>query len=269
MRLSPGTLERRFSLARLWLLLRNRLYDEAPVFAIGAAIVLGVNALGLVFAKTAFFNSSSGRAATLWILTIVVAGLLQAGTSLKAMHDGRGETDWILLPATGIEKYGAALVDSIVVFPLAAAAAGIALSALLALVEGLIGGPGNPLWLPGMQALKAWGGYAIAATVFVAGSASFRKAAFLKTGGLVLAFSFVWTLAVALIVFLLMDGRWGSGFSLSNGRFFAEADSVISRRALGFMQTATDIAVYAAIPAFAILFGAAKVVEKEAKDEVQ
>jgi hypothetical protein len=35
------------------------------------------------------------------------------------------------------------------------------------------------------------------------------------------------------------------------------------------MRTVMDIAVYAGIPAFAILFGAAKVVEKEAKDEVQ
>jgi len=269
MRLSARTLERRFSVERLMLLLRNRLYDDVPAVAIGAAVVLGVNVLGLVLGRIAFFNSMSFGRSSPWVFTIVVAGLLRAGISLKGMHDGRAGTDWLLLPATGIEKYSAALLDIAVVFPLAATAASVGLSALLAFVEGLVGGPGNPVWLPGLEALKAWGGYAAAATVFIAGSASFRKSAFLKTGGLALAFSIVWSLALALLVMLFVDGAWGGGFSISNGRFSAGDDSVISRSALRFMRTAMDVALYAALPAFAVLFGAAKVVEKEAKDEVQ
>jgi hypothetical protein len=269
MRLPADSLARRFSLGRFWLLLRNRLYDEASIVGIGAALALGVNALGLLLGKTAFFNSAARGWSGAWIGTIVVAGLLLAGSSLKGMHDGRAGADWILLPATPIEKYAAALADSIIVFPLAGAAICVASSAGLALVEGLIGGPGNPVWIPGLDALKAWGGYAVAATVFIAGSATFRKSAFLKAGGLAMAFSIAWCLAQALLVALLVDGAWSWGFSIRNGVFSAGDGSAISARALDLMQTVMDIAVYALIPAFAILFGAAKVVEKEAKDEVQ
>jgi hypothetical protein len=269
MRLSAGTLERRFSAERVLLLLRNRIYEEAPVVGVGAALVLGVNALGLVFGKTAFYNSPGRGWPGAWTLTIVVAGLLLAGNALKAMHDGRSEADWLLLPATPAEKYAAALADSILVFPLGGAALGVVLSGVLALIEGLIGGPGNPLWLPGIEALKAWGGYAVAASVFIAGSATFRKTAFLKTGGIVLAFSTVWSLALALLVMLIIPGAWGGGFSISNGAFSAGDDSVISARAVDAMQRILSIALYAGVSAFAILFGYAKVAEKEAKDEVQ
>jgi hypothetical protein len=269
MRLSASSLERRFSVERLGLLLRNRIYDEAPVVGVGAAVVLGVNVLGLVLGKRAFFNASTFGESSWWIMSIAVAGLLLAGSSLKAMHDGRSEADWLLLPATGVEKYAAALVDAVVIFPLAGALIGVALSVSLALAEKLIGGPGNQAWLPGIVALKAWGSYSVAASVFVAGSASFRKSAFLKTGGLVIAYSIAWSLAVALIILLLVHGAWGDGFSLSNGRFSVGTHATITQGALRAMQFMMDLAVYAGIPAFAILFGAAKVVEKEAKDEVQ
>jgi len=271
MRLSAKSLERRFSIERLYLLVRNRLYDEAPTLLIGAAIVAGLNALSLVLAKTAFFNIVSAETpnGAFWTLAIVLGGLFLAGASLKGMHDGRGQTDWLLLPATSVEKYAAALVDVVVVFPLIAAAAGVALSALLALVEVLIGGPGNPIWLPGMGELKAWGGFAVAATVFIAGSSAFRKAPFLKTGGIVLGFAFVFALALALLVAQFVYGGWENGISFMNGRFYSGSDEIVSESAVRAMQAAFDIAVYAFLPVLAVLFGAAKVSEKEAKDEVQ
>jgi hypothetical protein len=269
MRLSAGTLERRFSVERVYLLLRNRIYDEAPVVGVGAALVLGVNALSLVFGKTAFYNSPGRGWAGAWVLTLVVAGLLIAGNALKAMHDGRSEADWLLLPATPAEKYAAALADSVLVFPLGGAALSIALSGILALVEALIGGPGNPAWLPGLDALKAWGGYAVGATVFIAGSATFRKTAFLKTAGIAIAFSILWSLAMALMIMLFVPGAWGGGFSIRNGAFSAGDDSVISARAIDAMRAVMNVVLYAGASAFAILFGYAKVAEKEAKDEVQ
>ena len=271
MRLSAKSLERGFSFERLLLLLRNRLYDEAPILLIGAAIVAGLNALSLVVAKTAIFNIEAARAPSggFWGLTIILGGLFMAGTSLKCMHDGRAQTDWLLLPATGVEKYAAALADVVIVFPLIAAAAGIALSGALSLVEALAGGPGNPIWLPGIGALKAWAGYAAAATVFVAGSAAFRKAAFLKTGGIALGFAFLFALALALLIGQFVYGGWGSGISFVDGRFYSSGDGLISDAALRAMQAAFDVAAYALIPILAILFGCAKVVEKEARDEVQ
>ncbi len=271
MRISAKSLERAFSFERLFLLIRNRLFDEAPVLLVGAAIVAGLNALSLVVARTAFFNIISRETpqGSFWALTIFLGGLLLAGTSLKGMHDGRGQTDWILLPATGVEKYAAALADAVLVFPLISAAAGVALSGLLYLVESLIGGPGNSIWLPGMDALGAWGNYAVAATVFVAGSAAFRKAAFLKTSGIALGFAFLFALALVLLIAQFVYGGWEHGISFVNGRFYSGGDELVSERAVRVMQTAFDAFAYALIPILAILFGAAKVVEKEARDEVQ
>lgn len=271
MRVSAKSLERRFSFERLLLLVRNRLYEETPAVLIGAAIIAGLNALSLVFAKRAFFNIVSAGIphGGLWVMTITLGGLLLAGSSLKAMHDGRSQTEWILLPATCVEKYAAAVVDIVIAFPILTAAGGVALSGALSVVEVLIGGPGNPIWLPGIDELKAWGGYAIAATVFIAGSSSFRKAAFLKTSGIVLGFCFLFALAIALLIAHFVCGGWENGISFVNGRFISDGEVRISERAVNVMQTALDIAIYAFLPIMAILFGAAKVSEKEAKDEVQ
>jgi len=270
MRVSAASLERRFSFERLILLIRNRLYDEAPVLLISAAVVAGLNALSLVVAKTAFFNIDAMHSPSggFWALTIFLGGLLLAGSSLKVMHDGRSQTDWLLLPATGIEKYAAALIDAVVIFPLFAAAGSVVLSGALSLVEVIGGGPGNPMWIPDASSLEAWGRYAAAATVFIAGSATFRKAAFLKTSGIALGFAFLFALALALLTARFVGG-WQNGISFVDGRFFSDNEELVSERAVRVMQAAFDVVSYALIPILAILFGAAKVVEKEARDEVQ
>jgi hypothetical protein len=264
------TLEARFSPARLALLLRNRAFDEAAVAGIGAAAILALNLLGLLLSRAAFFNSprAEGR---LWISTIFLAGILLAGQAFRGMHDGKAGTDWVLLPATPLEKYLAGLLDCAVLFPVAAALAGMALSALLSLVERAVGGPGGAIWTPfGAEALRAWADYSVAATVIAAGSAAFRKAALLKTAALATAFGLALGLLAALGLWALHEGGNGaiSVFAFRGGRFGIDGQGV-SAGARGFVQALYDIGRYAMLPAFAILFGAAKVAEKESRDEVQ
>jgi hypothetical protein len=275
--MNSKTLERRFSFERIALLLRNRFLEEAPVLGIGAAIVFGINALALALARAAPFNHMADWRAngnpmqgSAWAFTIVVAGIILSSLALKSFH-GRDGTDRILLPATPIEKYTAAFLDCVAIFPVAAAAAGMALSALLYLVERALGGDGGAIWTawrPG--ALAAWGNYAAAATVFLAGSATFRKTAWLKTLGLGLAYCLIGSIAV--IAAIRCFGARDLDFSYASGimRMNIAAGGIgLSEAAAKAVRIGGDVLFKAVVPVFAVLFGAAKVAEKEGRDEVQ
>jgi hypothetical protein len=268
-------IDKQFSLARLALLARNRLFDEASVVGIGAGVVLALNLLGILGGRRAFFNAH-GFGGGFWVPAIVVGGLILAAQAFRGMHDGKAGTEWVLLPATPLEKYAAAFADAALIYPLAAALGGMALSALLSLLERAAGGPGGAIWTPfRLEVLRAWADYAVVAVVLLAGSASFRKAALIKTAGLAAAYCLAAGILLSLGLWAILRGAafgsadfsifgsMGRGFSLSGE---GGAISAAAQRAIGI---GADVARYAIIPAFAILFGAAKVAEKESRDEVQ
>jgi hypothetical protein len=275
--MNAKSLERRFSIERVALLLRNRFLEEAPVIGIGAAIALGINALALAMARVAPFNHMAGWRAngnsmqgSAWTFTIILAGIILSSLALKGFH-GRDSTDRILLPATPIEKYVAAFLDCVVAFPLAAALGGTALSALLYLVERALGGDGGAIWTawkPG--ALAAWGDYAAAATVFLAGSAAFRKTAWLKTIGLGIAYCLLGSIAI--VAAIRGFGPRDLDFNYASGvmRMSIAAGGIgLGEAASNAIRIGIDVMFKAVIPVLAILFGAAKLAEKEGRDEVQ
>ena len=265
------SIDKRFSLARLALLIRNRLYEEAGIVGIGAAAVFALNLLGILGARQAFFNAH-GFGGGFWVPAIVISGIILAAQALKGMHDGKAGTEWILLPATPLEKYAAAFADSVILFPLAASLGAMALSALLSLVERVAGGPGGAIWTPFNAATaRAWADYAVAAVLFLAGSAAFRKAALIKTAGLSIAYGLGVGILLSLGLWAIFKGA-PAGISIfgSNGAFAISGGAAsLSEGARKTVSIASGIASYAILPAFAMLFGAAKVAEKESRDEVQ
>jgi hypothetical protein len=269
-------IDKRFSLTRLALLTRNRLLDEVSVVGIGAGVILALNLLGILGGRRAFFNAH-GFGGGFWVPAIVVGGLILAAQAFKGMHDGKAGTEWVLLPATPLEKYAAAFVDSALLYPLAAAMGGMALSALLSLLERAAGGPGGAIWTPfRLGALRAWADYAALAVVLLAGSASFRKAALIKTAGLAAAYCLAAGILLSLGFWAFFKG--GSAFgsadisifgNMGRGFTISGEGGVVSEAAQRAIGVGADVARYAILPAFAILFGAAKVAEKESRDEVQ
>ena len=261
-----GTMGGRFSPARAALLVRNRALEDGPGLGIGLGIVLGANVLSLVVSHRAFLNSAGGQG---WSTAIVLAGLILSAYAFKGMHDGKAGSDWILLPATPLEKYLAALLSYLVLYPFLAAAAATGASALLHLAESLAGGPGGRIWTP-FQAgiLEDYADYAVASLVFIAGSASFRKRAPLKTIGAVTAYG----LALASLFLgglaLLHAGRGDLDFRYMNGIFSAEGgiDSDRIERIGKFLFEGIRLVL---APLFALLYGYFRVFEKEARDEVQ
>jgi len=266
MKMTKETLTQPFSPARVVLLVKNRALEDLPAFGIGAGILAGLNLLTIIISGRAVMNNSNGQS---WVVIISIAGFLLAAAAFKGMHDGRAGTEWILLPATSLEKYTAALIFYAILYPLAAAAAASALSALLSLVELIAGGPGGRIWNPLSAGFDGWVNYATGALIFAAGSAAFRKRAFIKTMGISIAYALV-CMGLLLIGMYLVRKLQGLPLSFS-GSFQNEMNfsGNITLGAQRAMDVIMQIMRYALIPLFAIFYGYFRVAEKEARDEVQ
>ena len=267
-----GTMSGRFSPARAALLVRNRALEDAPAFAIGLGIILGANVLDLILARRAFINADPQA----WATVILLGCLAFASLSFKGMHDGRAGTEWILLPASPLEKYVSALACNLLLYPLAAILAAIASSAILVLGAALAGSPGAAVWTPFAwgfaELMRAYWAYATLALALMAGSAAFRKRAPLKTLGAA-------TVYILLVVGLLIGGfyliaraKYDGVVELSfrNGDFITEALSGLDEERIErYFELAFKAMANVLAPLFALLYGYFRVFEKEARDEVQ
>jgi len=265
--MTKATLSTPFSAARVTLLCRNRALEDLPALGIGAGVLVGINLLTLLFAGRTSMNDTDGQS---WTFAIILAGFILASAAFRGMHDGRGGTDWILLPASGAEKYVAALFSYLFAYPIAASIATMALSAILSLIELAAGGPGGNIWNPiAAIGLKGWANYAIAALVLAVGSAAFRKRALIKTIGVIVAFSLAAAGIFFLAVFIVRDLRGLPSFSFiaSHGGFSVDGD--FAWKAPPAVDVLLNIACYAVLPIASLAYGYFRVAEKEALDEVQ
>jgi len=260
MKMTKETLHKPFSLTRVAILAKNRALEDLSTFGIGVGILAGLNLLTIIIARRATMNNYKDS----WTIVICIAGFLFSAAAFKDMHDGRAATEWILLPATSPEKYLAALISYTIVYPIAAAATASALSALLSLVELAAGGPGGRIWNPLSAGFDGWGNYATGALIFVAGSATFKKKAFIKTAGAGIAYALV-CMGLLLVGMYFVRARGGLSLSFSQIEFSGN----ISPHAQRAMDLILQIVRYALIPLFAIFYGYFRVAEKEARDEVQ
>ena len=258
-----------FSFRRCTLLVRNRLYDEAGSVGIGAAVMVGLNLLGLILSRRAWLNESGSDQA--WSFAVILGGLLLASQAFKGMHDGKAGSEWLLLPASPLEKYAAAAADYLVIYPLVASAGAALASLLLSLLERALGGAGGTVWTPVLAGgFRAWGEYSIAAVILMTGSASFRKAPLIKTAGVVT----VYVLAMSLLAFIgvlifFSNNAEASGSVLRVEGLAINFERKLSEGAVKAETTLLDIARYGLAPLFALLYGYFRVFEKEARDEVQ
>jgi uncharacterized membrane protein YqjE len=265
--MTKETVRKQFSLERTALLARNRAFEDLPAFAIGAGILVGVNLLSLLVAHKAAMNNTGGQA---WTFVICLAGFLLASSAFKGMHDGRSGTDWLLLPATNLEKYASALISYLFVLPLAASLAALGLSALLSLVELAAGEPGGRIWNPlSAFGVKGWIDYATACLVIAAGSATFRKRALIKTAGVAVVYVLA---ASGLFLAAMFLARKAMGLPVPDVDFIRgnlSVDGDFSLNAPPAVGVICDVARYVLIPVSAFLYGYFRVAEKEARDEVQ
>jgi hypothetical protein len=262
-----------FSLLRLFWLIRNRISRDLIPLSIGAAIIAGLNLLFMLIAPhQAFFNATKG---VLWTTTVMGASFIMAATAFREMQSGKSGTDWLLLPATTMEKYLAALLELVILLPLAILLLASALSALLAGIQGLAGAASGEIWTPLQWNHPAiWGSYLVTTLLFLTGSAVFRKQAFIKTMGVQIAFALVIALLLTGGGWLLLTGnlRYNSADILVTGDFSGvmNVNGKNSPPWLGPVITwLWSILWFGITPVLALAFGYFRLREKEAKDAVQ
>lgn len=262
--MNADQLEKVFSFQRAALLVRNRILDDAPAFLIGAACIFGFKLLALLMDFNGGHDVSAAQNA--WPIFIALGGLLLAGRAFERMHDGRGGSEWVLLPATSLEKYSAAFVFYLGLFPLAATAAAVAISAAIALFGLLLGVSGARVWIP-VQMLN-WGQattYFLFAATALAGSARFRKLSLVKTA----VICFAWA--------ILLGGLWlflvGTFTDVGRSLVFHRGRVAMQNIVLSADREALLSVVFAAFRFIsfiaAVLYGYFAVAEKESVDEVQ
>jgi len=261
--MNPSELDRRFSPRRLLLLVRNRVLDDAPAFAVASAAIFALRLLLLLLRSG---PRSPALVLGAWPVLIAAGGVLLAARAFERMHDGRAATEWLLLPASSAEKYLSACAVYLLLYPLAAGAAAVVLSAGLSLAALVLGSGGFAVWDPlaGLS-LKAIGSYLTFAAFAMAGSARFRKLPLLKTAAAAVGASVVFGFAaMALLAVFSEEGR--AAFAVRGQHRFSTLDLPSWKtQFLEALGAAAKIASFA----FATLYGYFRVAEKEASDEVQ
>lgn len=264
--MNAGIASPRRSLGRVLLLCRNSLLDELPLLGLGAAAIAAVNLVGMLLGAEIFYNEATG---TFWKGTVFFGGVLLGFYAFRPMHSGRGGPDWILLPATPLEKYAGAALLRLLVYPILALAASALLSALLFGAAGLAGRQPGRIFRPWEIDLSFVLQFFGANLVAMAGSARFKKAPVPKTLALLSAY----VLGAAGLSLLgivtayksrglpVPDISFMNGLVMSSG---APASEALERS----FQLGMDILSFGLVPLFALVYGIATVGEKEAVDEV-
>jgi hypothetical protein len=271
--MNATTLKKKFSFERTALLLRNRALEDLPSVLIGVGILFGVNLLSILATGYALFNNGNGQ---IWTVFLLGTGIVLSGYAFKEMHDEKAGLDWVLLPATSLEKYVAATFEYVILYPIVGALVLMGLSGLLSGLELLAGGPGGRIWTPGASlgsAMSTWANYAILSLWFLAGSATFRRKPLLKSVGSLM----LYVLVMAGIVFSILMARRvprgvafnGGAYSFmwnGNGRYMAWP---LSSGAVSALNIILNILMYGIVPVFCVGYGYLRVAEKEVRDEVQ
>ncbi len=261
------TLLKPFSLERAGLLIRNRFLEDLNAVLIAAGVILGINALSLILGRPALFNRPFGDPGeSVWSALVGLGGLLLAGRAFLQMHNGRGGSDWLLLPASPLEKYLAAFASYALAWPVLASLAAWGLSAVLEGLAILLKAPGGMIWMPlaGMEASDAIG-YVVFASFALAASARFPKLALIKGGAAATA----WVLAFSLLVLgglLIFTPEGREILAARGGALNIECRSLEAREPA--LKWLARISGWVS-GAFAIAYGYFRVREKEAVDEVQ
>lgn len=261
---------RTFSVSRWGRLTWARLVDDARPLGLALAVVVGINLVTLVVFRATVFSGDR----YLWSLFVALASILVASGAFRAMHEGRSSTDWILWPATSLEKYAAAVAE-VVLIPFALSLAASLASVVLSGVQLLFTGEAAGLWFPwaGFPGLSALG-FLVFLLVVLTGAVTFRKHALWKTGLVLVGLAFFSTLLIFGVFTVLglpggFEGHLGSRrmtFFRFNG---PGAPWHPSQGALNLVEVLSQVWYFGLLPAFCLAFGWAQVREKEARDEVQ
>ena len=253
-----------FSPRRIAFLIRNRVLSDLTPIALGAAVLLGLGVLiqlmSILLTGTTIPRKSGGGMWP-WPLLVVLACFLTSSRAFRDMQSAKSATDWILLPATSIEKYLAIFLTTQFVVPV--------LTMLLGLLLWLFDGFSK---LPSfLGQWEFWGMFLVINLVLMTGSTFYRKLAGLKTLGTFIGFGILLVFLGILGVVLLGNGDrldFDSEIHLG-GKDWSFRGQPLAPWVGTFLTWFWSLGVYLVTPLCALAFGFFRVKEKEARDAVQ
>jgi hypothetical protein len=210
-----------FSPRRLWLLLRRDFSNGYRAVLIAMAAVGGLVLLLTVVSSLG--RVQPFRHASLFIQVLFVGGIVISSLSLREIHQDGQSILYLTLPGTSLEKFLSKLLVSSVGYALGALIYYTAVSSAGEGLNRLLIGAGHPFFNPfARNVLLATVTYLVVQSVFLAGSAFFRRLAFLKTALFLILFGIGLSIIIGVAMrFLLADFGWRGG-TLNLGPYFGQ-----------------------------------------------
>jgi hypothetical protein len=131
---------------------------------------------------------------------LFIGGFVYTSLVFREIHAGPAAALFLTLPSTPLEKFASKAVVTSVGYALGVLVFSTVVSAVAEGLDWLIFRAHNALFNPvGLDVLRMVAVYLVTQAVFLLGSVSFRKLAFLKTGGMVSLVVFVVGIVAALV----------------------------------------------------------------------
>jgi hypothetical protein len=205
----------------------------------------------------------------LFIQMLFVGGIVISSLSFREIHQNGQSILYLTLPGSTLEKFLSKLLVSSLGYAIGALIYYTAVSALGEGLNRLLFGAGHPFFNPfSRNVLLAAAAYLVIQSVFLAGSAFFRRLAFLKTALFLILFGIGLSVIVGLAMrFLLADLGWRGG-TLSLEPYFEQlrqsgsADAVLLPLAKGFLLS-LKILFWGALAPVCWLLGYLRLAETE------
>jgi hypothetical protein len=229
-----------FDPRRLWLLLRRDFSNGYRAVLIAMAAVGGF--VVLLSVLSALGGSQRFLHVGLYVQLLFVGGIVVSSLAFREIHQNGQSIFYLTLPGSTLEKFLSKLLVSSLGYAIGALIYYTAVSSVGEGLNRLLFGAGHPFFNPfGRIVLQATAAYLVIQAVFLAGSAFFRRFAFLKTAlFLILLGIGLSVIAGIALRFLLADfGWWGNTLSLEPYieplRRSGSADAMLLPLARGFL----------------------------------
>jgi hypothetical protein len=230
----------RMSPRRLWLLLRRDFSNGYRAMFIAMAAVGGF--VLLVSVLSALGGSQPFLHVGLFIQLLFVGGIVITSMTFREIHQNGQSIFYLTLPGSILEKFLSKLLVSSLGYAIGALIYYTAVSSLGEGLNRLLFHAGHPFFNPfSRTVLLASAAYLVIQAVFLAGSAFFRRLAFLKTALFLILFGIGLSVIVGVALrFLLADFGWrGNTLRLEpyieQLRRTGSADAVLLPLAKGFL----------------------------------
>jgi hypothetical protein len=233
-------MERILSVRRLWLLLRRDFSGGYRSVLIAMAAVGGF--LILVTVASMLGRAQPFRHAGLFIQVLFIGGIVISSLSFREIHQDGQSILYLTLPGSTLEKFLSKLLVSSVGYALGALIFYTAVSSAGEGLNRLLFGAGHAFFNPfARNVLLATAAYLVVQSVFLTGSAFFRRLAFLKTALFLILFAVGLSIVIGVAMrFLLVDLGWRGG-TLGLEPYFQQlqqsgsADAVLLPLVKGFL----------------------------------